>query len=267
MSSAEVNEVRFAFGANWQRFLELLNEDRIIAAEESLQTLSGLTDFTGKSVLDLGCGSGLFSLAAKRLGASVVSVDYDADSVACTQYLKDKFFSGDDQWQVIQGSALSEKFSDDFTDFDVVYSWGVLHHTGNMQLAIDNALSAVGAGGRFATSIYNDQGWLSRYWLTVKKLFHTNVIARWAMIAVHAPYLVVARYIVRLATGRVKLERGMSYWYDMLDWLGGLPFEVAKPEEILDAVQGEGFYLAKMRTCGGRSGCNEFLFIREQDTE
>ncbi len=79
---------RFGFGANWARFLRHLDEPRIVAAERSLQQMLGLPSLAGLRFLDAGSGSGLFSLAARRLGAEVHSFDYDPQSVACTRELR-----------------------------------------------------------------------------------------------------------------------------------------------------------------------------------
>jgi 2-polyprenyl-6-hydroxyphenyl methylase/3-demethylubiquinone-9 3-methyltransferase len=147
-------------------------------------------------------------------------------------------------------------------EFDIVYSWGVLHHTGDLWKALENASKAVSPDGKLIISIYNDQGWLSKYWRNIKLIYIQASFLRPFLIMLHAPYLVVMRYLVRAITGRVKLERGMSYWHDMLDWLGGYPFEVAKPEEVIYFVHKHGFSLRKLKTCGGRSGCNEFVFER-----
>lgn len=260
----EETKIRFAFGRNWTQFLRHLTDERILSAEQSLAQFIGDKELIGKRYLDIGCGSGLFSLAAKRLGADVVSMDYDSDSVLCAEELKNRYYPNDANWVIYQKSILNDDFVNNHRNYDIVYAWGILHHTGDMKTAINNTMATVANRGSLVLSIYNDQGWLSRYWLAVKKLYHKNVFLRWLVIGVHFPYHVLARYLVRKISGRENLERGMSYWYDMLDWLGGLPFEVARPELIIDMIQAHEFVLKKLKTCGGRSGCNEFLFVREQ---
>src|SRR5258705_4708310 len=123
---------RFEFGRNWARFLVLLEDSSIVRAEESLREMLEIDSLEGKTFLDAGSGSGLFSLAARRLGAKVHSFDYDPHSVACTQELRRRYFSGDADWQVETGSVLDKEYLAGLGTFDVVYSWGVLHHTGQM---------------------------------------------------------------------------------------------------------------------------------------
>src|SRR5438128_11957621 len=104
-------DLRFPFGKNWSRFLSLLDDDRIAEAERSLRGMLDVSDLRELTFLDAGSGSGLFSLAAKRLGAKRVhSFDYDENSVACTRELKRRFFPHDADWIVEQGSVLDEAY-------------------------------------------------------------------------------------------------------------------------------------------------------------
>ncbi len=265
-SEAHAKEVasgkRFTFGDNWARFLTDLDDARIAAAQESLRKMLDITDLQQHRFLDIGSGSGLFSLAARRLGARVHSFDFDPASVACAVELKRRYFASDDAWTIEHGSALDTDYLRSLGTFEVVYSWGVLHHTGKMWPALANVISSVAPGGQLFIAIYNDQGLLSRYWTAVKKIYNRSAAGRWLMIALHMPYLYGLRWLVRAATGRLPLERGMSMWRDMVDWLGGYPFEVAKPEAIFRYYHEQGFDLQELVTCGGRMGCVEYVFRR-----
>lgn len=266
MSSRHTEEIkagkRFSFGENWSHFLTSLDDDRVGQAQRSLCNMLKVDDLQGKRFLDIGSGSGLFSLAARRLGATVHSFDYDPQSVACSNELKRHFFPDDSHWTVEQGSVLDQKYVSSLDHFDIVYSWGVLHHTGKMYIAFDNIVSAVAPEGKLFISIYNDQGTISKYWSLVKKTYNKGRMARYVVIAVHAPYLFGMRWVFRALTGRLSLERGMSMWHDMIDWLGGYPFEVARPEVVFRYFRDKGFVLEELKTCGGRMGCNEFVFRR-----
>jgi 2-polyprenyl-6-hydroxyphenyl methylase/3-demethylubiquinone-9 3-methyltransferase len=252
--------LRFDFGTNWSRFLKLLSDERIRSAEESLRSMLRLSSLEGKTFIDVGSGSGLFSLAARRLGARVLSFDYDPNSVLCTAELRHRYFSECIDWQVEEGSALDANYLDRLGQHDIVYSWGVLHHTGSMWLALDNVVSLVRESGILYLAIYNDQGFISKYWTFIKRLYNSCALGRLIMILFHMPYLMGMRFLVRAFTGRLSVDRGMSLWYDMLDWLGGYPFEVASPEQIILFYRSKGFVLENLKTTRGRHGCNEFVF-------
>ncbi len=256
------NKERFEFGKNWKRFLTVLNEERINAAENSLKEMLGLDSLEGKTFLDIGSGSGLFSLAARNLGAKVTSFDFDDSSVGCTAELKKRFYSEDNNWEVMQGSVLDNTFLNTLGTFDFVYSWGVLHHTGNMWEALKNVVSLVKDDGVLFIALYNYQKFFSRYWTFVKKTYNKFLISRPLLILVHGLYPTLPSVALKILQQR-KAPRGMTIWYDLLDWLGGYPFEVSTPKDIFNFYKSQGFVLTQINTVFGNSGCNEFVFRRE----
>lgn len=258
---------RFEFGRNWTRFLAVLNDERIAEAEQSLQRMLGLADLRGLKFLDVGSGSGLFSLAARRMGGRVHSFDYDPQSVACTAELRRRYFPQDGDWVVEPGSALNKAYLNRLGTFDIVYSWGVLHHTGAMSQALKNMAPLVASGGYLFIAIYNDQGKSSRRWKAVKKAYNRCPKPLRSLVLFPAFLALWWRRLLKdllraqpLSTWRRSSGRGMSPWWDVVDWVGGYPFEVAKPEEIFDLYSSNGFMLIRLKTQGGDLGCNEFVF-------
>jgi 2-polyprenyl-3-methyl-5-hydroxy-6-metoxy-1,4-benzoquinol methylase len=264
---------RFEFGKNWSAFLASVTEGRIQESCQGIERLLGSANLRGKRFLDIGCGSGLSSLAALRMGAEVLSFDFDEHSVMASRALKQRFAASDTRWRIERGSALDEGFLSGLGEWDVVYSWGVLHHTGSMWEAVENASKLVAGDGLFALALYNDQGRVSDWWRRIKRNYVTH---RWMR-----PFLVSASFIPiwgwtmlldmkNLRPGRswreYGRERGMSAWHDLVDWVGGYPFEVAKPEEVFDFCRARGFSLEGLITRQGR-GCNEFCFRRVSATQ
>src|SRR3954470_5069274 len=284
---------RFEFGVNWQRFLDVLDDARIAEAERSLREMLGVTTLEGRRFLDIGSGSGLFSLAARRLGAERVhSFDFDPSSVACTRELRRRYFDGDPRWTIEEGSALDEEFLSGLGRWDVVYSWGVLHHTGAMWRALELTQARVDEGGRLFISIYNDQGERSVVWRGVKRIYNslpaglpqpfTLLIAIPRMFLGFGKAAALGRPLsyIRQWTD-YKRTRGMSRWHDIVDWIGGSPlsgakpeeggcflhdggspFEGAKPEEVFSFLHERGFQLEQLQTVAGGNGCNQYVFSR-----
>jgi 2-polyprenyl-6-hydroxyphenyl methylase/3-demethylubiquinone-9 3-methyltransferase len=263
---------RFAFGKNWQAFLRSIDEPRIRDAEASLTAMLRGCPLAGRTFLDIGCGSGLFSLAARRQQARVHSFDFDDDSVACARELRRRYFPHDAGWSIEQGSVLDPHYMAGLGTFDVVYSWGVLHHTGQMWNAIDAACRAVAPNGWLFIALYNDLGTKSDRWRRIKRLYNRlpRPFRPLLTAATMAPeeLKTLARFTVRgrpldyltLWTGHG--VRGMNRWRDAVDWVGGYPYEVATPEAAFDFCTARGFTLRALKCGGVGLGCNEFVFER-----
>ena len=274
MDATEVTSaLRFEFGRNWARFLSVLDERRIETAIEALRAMLEIDRLDGRSFLDIGSGSGLSSLAARRLGARVRSFDYDPQSVACTEELKRRYYGEDDDWVIDRGSVLDAAYLAELGKFDIVYSWGVLHHTGRMWEALDNATIPVQPGGKLFVAIYNDTGTQSRRWRAIKRTY--NALPSF----LRAPFAVAV-----MLPGALKLQasatlrgrpadylrswtsygslRGMNRWYDIVDWVGGYPYEYATPDQLFDFYTTRGFTLTRMKCGGVGLGCNEMVFRR-----
>ncbi len=269
---------RFGFGANWTRFLRTLSEERIVAAQVSLREMLCLDSLEGLRFLDIGSGSGLMSLVARRLGATVHSFDFDPESVTCAQALKRRYYPDDTRWLIEQGSVLDSGYLQKLGVFDIVYGWGVLHHTGAMWLGIENAIHRTSpSGGILFLAIYNDQGVKSHLWWLIKRCY--NGLPR----SCRGPFAVVLRLLIILLsvfkhTLRLRpmvalaplfsdrRERGMSAKYDWTDWVGGFPYEFASFESVQAYVEARGFTLINARRTIGW-GCNELVFRRTRCAE
>jgi len=261
---------RFGFGSNWQKYSLLIDEERIKRAEESLKKMLGISDLRGLTFIDVGCGSGLFSLAAMRMGAALVrSFDYDRASVECALSLKNRFYPSSDGWMIERGSILDDEYVKKLGRYDIVYSWGVLHHTGNLKKAMENVSAMVREnGGLLFIAIYNTQRVLTPVWKIVKKRYvRGSWFTKKLLLGGYVFYCLLRWFvsdILRLKNPlarwqNYKHNRGMSFVRDAEDWVGGYPFETATIDDVRGFYESRGFTLLKAVPSGG-SGNNEFVF-------
>jgi 2-polyprenyl-3-methyl-5-hydroxy-6-metoxy-1,4-benzoquinol methylase len=260
----------FQLGKNWTRFLAGVDDERIDEACKSLRRMLGIQSLARRKFLDVGTGGGLFSLAAMKLNAErVFSFDPDPHSVACTRELKRRYFPEASNWTIEQGSVLDDRYLERLGQFEVVCSWGVLHHTGDLWQAMANIAAPVAPGGRLFIALYRDQGWLSDVWRRVKELYNLGLVGRVAVLGVFVPLVWVKGLLADVLRGRNPFPRGkrqlggraVSRLHDWVDWLGVLPFEVASAPAVLAFYKQRHFRLENLGLSDGH-GCNEFVFSR-----
>jgi len=268
------DETRFQFGKNWQKFLNCLTEERFANAQKSITDFMECDNLNGKTLIDIGCGSGLFSRAAYKLGArKVVSFDYDQFSVACCQHLREQL-DEPTNWELMQGSVLDKPFLEQLGKFDIVYSWGVLHHTGEMWNAIRNAAEMVAEGGQFYIAIYNrKRGYRgSSYWMWRKKWYCKSPrLIQKIINGCHVLYYAQSKLwrFKNPMTGirNYQSKRGMDWYTDLIDWIGGYPYEAANVQEIFSFMKLNfpDFQLKNLAATDDL-GCSSFLFERRIDS-
>ena len=261
-------QTHFEFGKNWARYGKTITQEDIEISKANLKQFLALEDLSGKTFLDIGCGSGIHALAALQMGAaSVHGIDIDENSVATAQAVISEHWSKPN-FKVERGN-IFEVSPEDMGRFDVVYSWGVLHHTGDMWGAISNAAGFVAPGGLFAIAIYRKTPWCG-FWTWEKSLYtRSGKLYRGLAVSIYVA-LRMLRDLLRLRNPFKKIaghnrKRGMKWYTDVIDWIGGYPYESATPDEIKAFVEGMGFRLeqtAKMRSKSGIFGTGnaEYLF-------
>lgn len=267
-------EMRYGFGKNWAEFIDQrLSDETIESSREHMAAMLRCNSLAGKTFLDIGCGSGIHSLAALRLGAErIVSFDSDQDSVDTTKRVRE-FASSPANWDVMQGSVLDTDFMRSLPKSDIVYSWGVLHHTGDMWSAVRNSRIPLKDDSVYYISLYSSDNYVDpppSYWLKVKQKY--NLAGDFGKRVMEWRYMMRFHFLPALKARRNPFElmreygsRGMTYWTDVKDWLGGWPMEFASLAETQSFCKKEfGLTLCNVKT---GEGCTEYVFARPNRNE
>ena len=282
---------KFSFGKNWISYSKNITKKNISNSEKDLKFFLK-NNIKNKDFLDIGCGSGLSSFAARNLRANVTSYDKDFFSTKCTKELKKKYCKNDKKWKILNyGDVLNSNFCKRLGKFDIIYSWGVLHHTGNQKKALENIFFNSKKGSIFFIALYNDQGTKSKNWKIIKYTYNflrfwpiqvifASLIMLINILRVHVftfnnvsinfkkyknnPKLIIKNQFRAFKTflsyiKNYKRYRGMSYWHDQIDWIGGYPYEVSKPNDIINFFKQKNCKLMKIKINKGY-GNNIYLF-------
>lgn len=264
-------ERHFSFGENWKSFLSAISEDNLREAKYGLSRLILPNQIVGKTFLDIGCGSGIHMLSALELGASrATGIDIDCLSVEAAKVLLETMVEHK-HWRVMESSIFDFTDKNQRMNYDVVYSWGVLHHTGAIWEAIKSAASLVGEQGYFIVALY-PRTYLDWFWILEKPIYSRSPkIAQMVIRAIYKTLFILAL----IGTGRnpikyincYKRARGMDWHHDIHDWLGGYPYETADPNDVIDFLKGLNFIIVSVSQHKKKvglfgSGCVEYVAKR-----
>jgi 2-polyprenyl-6-hydroxyphenyl methylase/3-demethylubiquinone-9 3-methyltransferase len=264
-----MSEDRFEFGKNWESYSQLIDEDRIAMATSRLVSLLGVRSLSGRSFLDIGCGSGLHALAALRLGAEgLLAIDFDPDSVATTRKVLERFWGKPNQ--SVRRLSVFDLDKEGIGNFDIVYSWGVLHHTGDMNRAIRIAAAHVKPGGLFAVALYGKTRFCGA-WTKIKRWYVNaspgqRARAERIYVRLYGLYLLLRGKLLSTHIASYEKKRGMDFYHDVRDWIGGYPYESISPGELSGLLTPIGFELVRqnVRKRSGLfgSGNDEYVYRR-----
>ena len=258
-------DIRFEFGENWTKFIKNnFTQERLDNAQKHILHFLKRDDLKGLDFLDIGCGSGLHSLAAFNAGAKkIYSIDYDQNSVNATNISR-SHAGNPENWQTDQGDVLDDVFIDNLGKWNFVYSWGVLHHTGEVWRAIDNAQRTVADDGLFYIALYAaDVQTDMDFWLETKQKYcNSGSFKRWLMVWWYIWKFAMGKNIFKFplvikSVFEHRFKRGMNCFADIRDWLGGWPMEFTYDNDVINFLKKKNFELVNIAT---GEACSEFLF-------
>lgn len=184
---------------------------------EFLNKLIGRDNIENKIVLDAGCGTGIAAISFKKLGANkVIGIDISKKSLLTAKKLAEeagvklKFITGDLLNLPLKGN------------FDIIHSFGALHHTGDTKGAFANLINLLGENGQF---------YLALYWRTRLTFLH-QFIRKILRLLPESAWEPISKFITKFMVGKKKTQRGFDGYGEALDWLCVPHRDHYRPEEI-----------------------------------
>jgi 2-polyprenyl-6-hydroxyphenyl methylase/3-demethylubiquinone-9 3-methyltransferase len=264
------NKKQFDFGQNWDEFSKnALKQKNIEQAIEGFSRLISNSELENKTFIDIGFGQGLSLLLATKLGATTIGVDINPKCKKVLEYNRNLFPEiKDTEIKVIVGSILDNAVIEEIktvqSRYDIVHSWGVLHHTGDMWKAIEVCSSLVNTNGKLIIAIYNKH-WSSKFWWFIKLIYnYSPKLIRKMMIYFFYLIIIIAKFFVTFRNP-LKNQRGMNFYYNVIDWVGGYPYQYASENEIIEFLKKKGFKLLKFFKSQVPTGCYEYVFEIRKD--
>ena len=214
----EKKKTQESFGFEWTVYSTVRDE-----RDEGYVLEGGLTPefFTGKLVLDAGCGYGRHSRIVQEFGAEVVGIDLSVAVINARKITKDM-----PKVHIVQTDLFYPPFRKEI--FDVVFSWGVLHHTPDPRRAFEGLVDFVKPGGDISVKIYRKRPAPARFIeslirkVTLRLPLKTLYDLSYLCVPINWFYWAVGRHIpgVReLILGTIRCDRDWRISHiDTFDW-------------------------------------------------
>jgi len=212
-------------------------------------------EIEGKRILDAGCGMGVFSVVFGKKGAArVIGIDLSEEGVRRAQRAASHFNLSNVEFR--EGNILRLPYPDG--SFDIVWSWGTLHHTAEPLKALEELIRVLKNGGTLFVTLYRSTK-LSFLHEGIRKTLRLAHRRMWPLLA---KLIALALFPATLFLKRRKKARAGENLSDLvLDWYFNPVRHYYRPGEIRQLLEQEGLIIEKFLPASGRfNSTSNFIF-------